>query len=80
MLNANRRPMSSVTFAIVSCAFRASAPPSGSPAGARSATSLTTRQSRRTKRAIALDRLLRPLHVLVGRPEEEDAEPAASAP
>ena len=45
------------------------------PVGAGSATSLTTRQSRRTNRAIALDRLLGPLHVLIRGPEEEDAEP-----
>ena len=53
VLNANRRPMSSVAFAIVSCVFRASGPFSGDPAGGFSATSLTTRHRRRTNRAIA---------------------------
>ena len=53
VLKAKRRPMSSVTFAIVACALRASAPPSGAPVGALSMTSETTAHNRRTNRAIA---------------------------
>ena len=52
VLKANRRPMSSVTLAIVAWALRASEPPSGSPVGARSATSETTLQSLRTNRVM----------------------------
>ena len=53
MLNAYRRPTSSVTFAIVAWALRVSAPTGASPCGAFSATSLTTRHSRRTNFDIA---------------------------
>ena len=50
--NWKRRRTSSLTFAIVSCALRASGPSPGPAGGARSATSCTTRHSRRRKRTI----------------------------
>ena len=73
--NWNRRSMSSVTFAIVSCALRPSGPSRRAAGGALSATSCTTRHSRRRKRTIPSTPGLGPLHVLVGRAEEEDVEP-----
>ena len=76
VLNWKRRPMSSLTRAIVSCALRASAPSPRSLDAARArATSSTTRQRRRTKRDIPSMPSSRPLHVLVGRAHEEDVEP-----
>ena len=66
--------MSSVTLAIVSCAFLASGVSTGPSEAPPAATSCTRRQSRRRKRPMPSTPEGRPLHVLVGGTQEEDVE------
>src|SRR4029077_5705464 len=87
--NCCRRPRSSVTRAIVRWTRRVSGPSPGvTPAGALSATSPTRRQTRRRNPPLPaqatappqeplhpFDSGRSPLHVLVGRTDEQDREP-----
>ena len=73
VLNWKRRPMSSVTLAIVRCAARVSvASTSVAPPASRSATSFDDPPQPAQEARDALDALLGPLHVLVGGPHEQD--------
>src|SRR4026207_1540736 len=75
VLKTNRRPMSSLTFAIVSCVLRTNGPPSPAPPPASAGPPpLPNPPHRPQEPPDALDPLLGPVHVLVGRPDEQDVE------
>ena len=72
--NEKRRSMSSVTFAIVRCAFRASAPSPGSPARA-SGLLVGDAPEPVDEPPDAFEPGVLPVHVLVGRPHEQRVHP-----